>query len=234
VTDAPGRRLAVVASALGAALAALIGWVEIHRRRPLSWDVALHAAALHHRTPSLTAVALAVTTSAEGMAYAVAAVGGFLALRPRPWWLGALAGAAVLAVGQLLRLGIASWVGRARPPTADWAAPAGGYALPSGHTTTATLAAGLLCLGLARTKSGVWRATGITVAVCWAVTVGATRVYLGVHWPTDVLGGWLLGTLLTVLAAAALLRAAGPAAMPARSAPLGPQRPEQQPEGGQL
>jgi hypothetical protein len=36
VTDAPGRRLAVVAWALGAALAALIGWVEIHRRRPLS------------------------------------------------------------------------------------------------------------------------------------------------------------------------------------------------------
>jgi membrane-associated phospholipid phosphatase len=52
--------------------------------------------------------------------------------------------------------------------------------------------------------------------------------------PTDVLGGWLLGTLLTVLAAAALPRATGPAATPARSGPLGPQRPEQQPEGGQL
>jgi PAP2 superfamily len=65
-------------------------------------------------------------------------------------------------------------------------------------------------MGLARTLRGAWRATGITVAACWAVAVGLTRVYLGVHWPTDVLGGWLFGTLLTVLAAAALPHAAGP------------------------
>jgi membrane-associated phospholipid phosphatase len=85
-----------------------------------------------------------VTGTAEGLAYVVAAVGGLLALRRRPWWLGGLVGVAVLGLGQLLRLGVATWIGRARPPATDWAAPAGGYALPSGHTTTATLAAGLL------------------------------------------------------------------------------------------
>jgi membrane-associated phospholipid phosphatase len=65
--------------------------------------------------------------------------------------------------------------------------------------------------------------------VCSAVTVGLTRVHLGVHWPTDVLGGWLLGTLLTVLVALVILRLA-----PRRSGPLGAQRAEQQHEGGQL
>jgi undecaprenyl-diphosphatase len=197
-------------------------------------DLALHAAALHHRSPAVTAAALAVTGTAEGTAYLVAAVGGWLALRPRPWWLGALAGAALLGVGQLLRLGLATWIGRPRPPAADWAAPAGGYALPSGHTTTATLAAGLLCLGLARTLRGGWRGVAVAVAVCWAVAVGATRVYLGVHWPTDVLGGWLFGALLIVLATAALARGAGPAPGRPRSGPPGAQRPKQQRQRGQL
>jgi undecaprenyl-diphosphatase len=228
VTEPPVRRLGVTAWLLGAALTAMLGWVLVHHRRPLTWDLTLHAAALAHRTPGLTAAALTVTTSAEDLAWILAAVGGLLALRSRPWWLGALAGATALGLGQLLRLGLATGIGRPRPPAADWAAPAAGYALPSGHTTTATLAAGLLCLGLVGTLRGTWRVAGIAVAGCWAVAVGCTRVYLGVHWPTDVLGGWLLGTLLTVLAALAFLRLAPPP-----SDLLGAQRAEQQHRGDQ-
>jgi membrane-associated phospholipid phosphatase len=192
-------------------------------------DLTLHAAALAHRTPALTTAALAVTNSAGNLAWVLAVLGGLLAVRSRPWWVGALVRAAALGLGQLLRLGLVTWIGRPRPPAADWAAAAGGYALPSGHTTTATLGAGLLCLGLTRALRGAWRVAGIAVAACWAVAVGLTRVYLGVHWPTDVLGGWLLGTLLTVLTALAFRRLA-----PRRSGPLGVQRAEQQHEGGQL
>jgi membrane-associated phospholipid phosphatase len=223
------RRLGVEAGILGAVLAALIGWVVVHHRRPLSVDLTLHAAALADRTPTLTTAALAVTNSAGDLAWVLAVLGGLLALRSRPWWVGALAGAAALGLGQLLRLGLANWIGRPRPPAADWAARAGGYALPSGHTTTATLGAGLLCLGLAHALHGTWRVVAITVAACWAVAVGFTRVYLGVHWPTDVLGGWLLGSLLTALAALVFLRLAA-----GRSGPLGAQRATQQDEPGQL
>ena len=229
MTGAPVRRLGVAALTLGAALTALIGWVLVHHRRPLSWDLALHAAWLAHRTPALTTAALAVTNSAGDLAWVVAVVGGLLALRSRPWWVGALAGAAALGLGQLLRLALVTSIGRARPPAADWAAPVRGYALPSGHTTTATLAAGLICLGLAGALQGVWRVVGITVAALWAIAVGLTRVYLGVHWPSDVLGGWLLGTLLTMLAGLAFLRLGR-----RRSGPLDAQRAEQQHEGGQL
>ncbi|SFL86339.1 phosphatase PAP2 family protein [Geodermatophilus ruber] len=230
MTETPVRRLAGTAWILGAALTVLIGWVLVHHRRPLAVDLTLHAAALAHRTPALTTVALAVTGSSGELAWVLAVVGGLLAVRSRPWWVGALAGAAALGLGQLLRLGLVTGIGRARPPAADWAARAGGYALPSGHTTTATLGAGLLCLGLARALRGAWRVAGVAVTACWAVAVGLTRVYLGVHWPTDALGGWLLGTLLTVLAALALLRLA-----PRRSGRLpGAQRAQQQHESGQL
>jgi undecaprenyl-diphosphatase len=178
----------------------LISWVVGHHGRPLSWDLALHAAALHHRSPSLTTVAIVLTTTAEACAYVLAAIGGLLALRPRPWWMGAVAGAALLGAGQLIRIGLATGIGRARPPSSDWTWQAGGPALPSGHTTTATLGAGLLCLGVARCLRGARRIACLALAVAWAGAVGATRIYLGVHWPTDVLGGWLLGALLTVLA----------------------------------
>jgi undecaprenyl-diphosphatase len=219
-----------VGGLLAVALAALIGWVAVHHGRPLQWDLALHAAAVRHRTPGLTTAAIAVTTTAEAFAYVAAAAGALLAVRPRPWWLGALTGAVVLAVGQLLRVGLATWIGRARPPMSDWARAADGFALPSGHTTTATLAAGLLGLGLIRSLRGARRAACVTLAAGWAVAVGLTRIYLGVHWPTDVLGGWLFGALLTVLAAGltGVVRGRG------WSGPLVAQRAEEKHEGDPL
>ena len=199
------RRLAVAGCALAAAFAGLVAWVMVHPAHTPALDLTLHAAAVRHRTPSGVTVARAITNSAEGFAFAVAALGGVLALRPRQWWLAAAVGAAALGLGQLVRLGLSVAIARPRPPAADWATAAGGYALPSGHTTTATLAAGLLCIGLARSLREPWRIVGMGIAACWAIAVGSTRVYLGVHWPTDVLGGWMLGALLSVLAAALLL-----------------------------
>jgi membrane-associated phospholipid phosphatase len=203
---------------LMALLAALITWVLIHHGRPLVWDVALHRAALHDRTSALTSVAIVVTTTGEAPAYAVAVLGGVLALRPRPWWLGAVAGAAFLLVGQLIRVTLAVSIGRLRPPVVDWAWHASGPALPSGHTTTSALAAGLLCLGLARCLHKATLAAAITATVAWATTVGLTRIYLGVHWPSDVLAGWLLAAALTVAAQRLLAK------MSAASSPSTPQR----------
>lgn len=83
-----------------------------------------------------------------------------------------------------------------RPPRQDWAYHASGFAFPSGHSTDAAIAAGMIGWLVAtrlrpRTPGRVliW-----ALAVGYAAAVGATRVYLGVHWPTDVLGGWLFAT----------------------------------------
>ncbi|MDC7336802.1 phosphatase PAP2 family protein [Streptomyces lydicus] len=71
--------------------------------------------------------------------------------------------------------------------------------LPSGHATTSALAAGLLAWGIARYAGRGPARTWCAVLALWAVAVGLTRVWLGVHWPGDVLGGWLLaGTVLSL------------------------------------
>jgi undecaprenyl-diphosphatase len=190
-------------------------------------DLSLHHWLLEHRTPGLTSAALAVTaTGASGVLVPVVFLAA-LALG-RGAWLGrlvpALAVTAVLLVGIGLRLALVNLIARPRPPRSDWAGLAHGYAFPSGHTTTSALSAGLLIWLVLGRLTGVWRATVATVLACWALAVGMTRAYLGVHWPTDVLGGWLLALAWLSLAAAVVpgLLASGvltTGARPARDTP---------------
>ncbi|MFE0319900.1 phosphatase PAP2 family protein, partial [Streptomyces albogriseolus] len=108
-------------------------------------------------------------------------------------------------------LGLTGAVGGARPEYPDPVDTAHYAAFPSGHAMTATVVLGLLLWLLHRHGVGrvLWR-TALVVAVISVAGVGLTRVWLGVHWPTDVLGGWLFGAL-TVVAAVAVHRRLRPA-----------------------
>lgn len=124
-------------------------------------------------------------------AYALAALSGALSLRTNRW-LGPTAGLLALASAQVARIVLASVVARPRPPTEDRAWSAGGWSTPSGHTTTSMVVAVLLTYAVHRTARNRWRPVLLTLPVVWAVAVGVSRVFLGMHWPTDVLAGWLL------------------------------------------
>ncbi|WP_435971384.1 phosphatase PAP2 family protein [Streptomyces sp. Qhu_M48] len=104
-----------------------------------------------------------------------------------------VAGTSLLAVG--LQQGLKSLVGRERPEWDDPVDSARFAAFPSGHAMTAMVTCGLLLWVMALRWRDEWRGWGaLTVAAVVSVLgVGWTRIYLGVHWPTDVLGGWLLG-----------------------------------------
>ncbi|MFJ9520729.1 phosphatase PAP2 family protein [Kitasatospora sp. NPDC101801] len=111
-----------------------------------------------------------------------------------------------LAVGQVIRTGLMLAVGRSRPPVADWATSASGYSYPSGHTFTAAVAAGLLAWALLRVARRPWVTPAVVALGAAGVAVGLSRVYLGVHWAFDVLGGWLLAALWLALVLPLLAR----------------------------
>ena len=117
-----------------------------------------------------------------------------------------LAGIASLCV--YLGLLINGAVGGMRPPEGNWAGSAGGPAFPSGHTTAATVFAVFAVWALAGRMRTVGQRTAlVSLGVAYAVIVGLTRLWLGVHWPSDVLGGWLLGLAsLTVIGVVAARR----------------------------
>ncbi|MEU2870622.1 phosphatase PAP2 family protein [Streptomyces olivoreticuli] len=127
---------------------------------------------------------------------AVLAVAALWLLRRREWLLVAwVAGTSALgtAMQQLLKAA----VDRDRPRWPDPVAVAGYQAFPSGHALTATVTCGLVVwlLWLRRVRPAGIR-TALVVGAVSVVGVGFTRLYLGVHWLSDVVGGWLLGAAL--------------------------------------
>ncbi|MEU7152327.1 phosphatase PAP2 family protein [Streptomyces sp. NPDC045456] len=171
-----------------AALLAAHGWA------PLGPERAAHAWAVAHRTDAAAAAALVITATGSGpVPYALALLSGALAGRtPRERLHTAATALAVLLLGQAVRYGLMELITRPRPSEADWTARATGHSFPSGHSTTSLLVAGILAWAvLTRVHRTPARRLTLTLLGIWAASVGATRVYLGVHWPGDVLAGWL-------------------------------------------
>ncbi|MFD6910746.1 phosphatase PAP2 family protein [Streptomyces virginiae] len=133
------------------------------------------------------------------------------------WWRGdrrrALLVALVTLAASALQQGLKLLVGRDRPVWSDPVDSAQYAAYPSGHAMTATVVCALLLWLLPRPPPGrapgVRRVAAWTVAVVSVLGVGFTRVYLGVHWPSDVLAGWLLGVALVALATSVPVRERG-------------------------
>ena len=97
-----------------------------------------------------------------------------------------------LLVGPLNHLAKAI-VGRDRPFFDDPISLGTGHAFPSGHAMTATATWGALLFVLLAFVPRRWRPAAVAVTVAIVLAVGVSRVLLGVHWVSDVVGGVLLG-----------------------------------------
>ena len=92
--------------------------------------------------------------------------------------------------------------GRLRPDLVMQLDPIHSPAFPSGHANNAAVVYILFIILVPQARLPVWQ----LVAFVMIVLTGLSRIMLGVHWPTDVIGGWMLGAAFALVAAAIIAR----------------------------
>jgi len=190
--------LAVTASgwAFGGILEDVLGREELATQ-----DSPVAAWLADHRVDWLTTAMQAVTTLGSGwVTVLVLILAGLLLPRRGHRWQATTMLILIAAGTSALVNAIKLLIGRARPDIADLLTTADGYAFPSGHSAQAAATYAALAY-LISTRLRRWRprVTVWTVAVLIAVLVGFSRLYLGAHWLTDVLGGYALGAAWTAI-----------------------------------
>ncbi|SHM92633.1 phosphatase PAP2 family protein [Actinacidiphila paucisporea] len=197
----------LLGSAAGAAAAAVLFGlvlvlVEAHweplRRMDTGAAGTLHHFALRHHEWTRVLAFVSNWILGPGILRTAVALLTLWLLYRRAWRLAAWS-AVTAGAGALTGMLVKAIVERTRPALSDPVAHAPGYSFPSGHAMTATTSFAIFLLVLLPLvpRAAHW--------LCWLISalavvgVGFTRVALGVHWCSDVIGGWLLG--LTVIAA---------------------------------
>jgi membrane-associated phospholipid phosphatase len=176
--------------AMAAAVAVAAAFIGVG---PARVDGLLLNETMESRSHELTTVAVAVTELGSTIAMAVLAV----AVAIWCWYVGrradALLAIAAMAGGAAMFTVLKDLLDRPRPPEVGRLVMVGNESLPSGHATMAVAVIGSLVVLAWEGRGTAVRAAMVAAAVLWIGAVWFTRVYLGVHWFSDVVAGWLVG-----------------------------------------
>ena len=185
---------------LGVAVLALFffGWLadEMLQGETLAFDLRIRAAVHAHASPGLTHLLTLVSTLGGPGALAPLGLGLAALFAWRRWWRGAILLMAAMAGAVILDTALKLAFHRTRPaPFFAYPAPAS-YSFPSGHALFSfcffVTAAGLLA---PRLRSRALRWLVWLVAAAAILAIGFSRIYLGVHYPSDVVAGYAAGLL---------------------------------------
>ena len=188
----PSLRVAVAAAVLAAV------WFEMLTVGTGDLDDDILRTVYAGGEPGLIAMAKAFTFLGNSLVGIVISAGGIILL----WVLGrkraAVAGLLVIAVGRLLVEAQKYSIARFRPSDEVHLVPVSTPSFPSGHASNSMIVCvtfAILFFGHTR-----WRWPALAVGILLSACIGFSRLMLGVHWPSDVIGGWTFGLLWVLLA----------------------------------
>ncbi|MCC3313366.1 phosphatase PAP2 family protein [Nocardia africana] len=145
-----------------------------------------------HRAPALTVVArwaMDIGTNGTAMA-AVAGVGLAVVAAKRWWWQGIVIAVSVVSAQAVARA-LKQMIQRARPPEDLAVVQVGAFSMPS--TVAAMTAAVVVAAYAVLPWPAEYRHRVVALLAVLLVVIGVAMIYLGAHWPTDVLAGWGVG-----------------------------------------
>ena len=179
-----GILVLLVASVLFAVIAVSVASKDPILQRDLQVLVYLHT----HGSPAFAAFLLALSHMHNlfGVGFFTLLLAFVLARRRKWYWVFSLALA--MGGGMLLNLALKQIFHRDRPAWDDPLISLSSYSFPSGHTAGATLFYGFLAIYvISHVKELPWRVAVVIAAVAMVALVAFSRMYLGVHYPSDVL-----------------------------------------------
>jgi len=206
-TSELGLRLTINVILFAAAIWAFAGLLEevLDNATMVEWDVRLNAWAHAHPTAAGLQFFHAVTLVGSPGVWVITALFGLWLLRRREhflfWaWIASNVGGGVLQA--LLK----TTIHRNRPQYAAAYLHGQSYSFPSGHTMSATICWSLMvvCAGLSLGWHRRRRAKLYLVSTTIVFLIGFSRLYLGVHYPSDVVGGLIIGAAWVVLCTTAI------------------------------
>lgn len=201
-----GRRCMIGLAAVLAVLAAYITYQVgvVNQTDPLPLDLAVQKAFFSLRGPLLNPLVIAVTHLSDTVT--IVAFCAILLILPNrrkyglPVSLASLGGLAIYKPMKHIFL-------RARPDAALHLVKQGGFSFPSGHSVTSVIFYGVLIYLLNRhCKNDKLRKVLTVICGFLALAIGPSRIYVGVHWPTDVLAGWCIGGAVLMVSVCILER----------------------------
>jgi undecaprenyl-diphosphatase len=206
LTEEPGggpARIVGLELAIGLLVAllagALFGWLgeEVLEGDTLALDSQIRHLVNRHATPALTELMHRASTWGAPRNLGIIGAAAAVLFLVRGWPRGALLVSLTLIGAGLLDGALKLAFGRERPESFFETYPSPtSFSFPSGHSLFATaFFGGLAVLLWGRVRGPALRAAIWLVAVALILLIGASRVYLGVHYPSDVLGGFAAGTV---------------------------------------
>lgn len=199
---------AALFSALGCAFAVLVLAVAVHSNGALTGaDAPVAQWFVDHRSSTLDHLAIAITTAggppetaALGILVAVVLIWRTKRYGPAVVLLATVAAASILCTALKLI------VGRERPPLSMQLMLETDHSFPSGHVTGSGALLLMIALIVSARRPAVVRVLLLGIALALTVVVACTRMYLGVHWLTDVCAGALIAAGMVTLGGYALHR----------------------------
>jgi undecaprenyl-diphosphatase len=182
---------------IGAIVALAAIWLAMLLLGRGSLDRSIYEALYAGHRPGLVVIARIFTALGEPTVL----VGAGFVVAAWLWWQRrarfALALLLVVLVGRGLTEVQKLWIARARPDLEPHLVIVKTSSFPSGHATSSMIF--YLTLALALAGGRRWQLAAAVAALLLSTCVGVSRVMLGVHWPSDVVGGWAFGLLWVLL-----------------------------------